>query len=158
MAPNPTVTLTPYESELAAGVGLRRHLSALRRGLVNHHGYKGDGWGDHIEAAGAELAVAKFLGRYWSGSVDTFKASGDVGPYEVRWRSSTTYDLLIRPGDADDRPFFLVLGQFPTYRVVGWIMGRDGKREEWRQHYGDRPAAFFVPQSALHPPTEEIPE
>ena len=151
------VTLDWSELELAAAVGLRRQLSSLRDQRKDKHGFSGPGWTIHIEGACGELAVAKALGRYWNGSVDTFKDADIPGEHtaigfgkvQVRTRSNAYYDLIVRPDDADQDVYILVTGRAPEFEVHGWIRGRDAKQKMWLRTYGDRPAAYFVPQSAL---------
>lgn len=134
---------------LAGQVGIRRQMEALKRGLPDRHGFTGLGWDIHVEGACGELAVAKALGRYWNGSVNTFKVGGDVGAMQVRTRSRSHYELLIRPDDKDQDVFVLVTGTSPKFKVVGWIKGKDAKRVEWLQTHGGRPPAYFVPQKSL---------
>jgi hypothetical protein len=74
-----------------------------------------------------------------------------VSGLEVRTRSESDYDLIIRDNDKLDSIYVLVVGQCPTYRVIGWMRGRDGRRPEYEQTYGNRPRAYFVPQAALKP-------
>lgn len=146
----PDITLTAHEMLLASDVGRMRQISSLRRGLADAHGYSGDdGWTAHIEGACGELVVAKLLGLYWDGSVNTFQRGGDVADLQVRTRSKHYYELIVRPNDKDDARFILVTGIAPVYRVRGWILGRDAKRPEWSQTHGGRPAAFFVPHGSL---------
>lgn len=144
------VTLTPFELWLASGVGIRRHIEALRKGSRDTFGAK-QSWDLHVEGACGECAAAKAIGRYWNGSVNTYHDGGDIGAIQVRTRSEDTYDLIIRDNDPDGALFVLVTGRAPQYCVRGYIRGRDGKRAEWRKTYGGRDAAFFVPQSALQP-------
>lgn len=152
MAEGVAIILTQAELLLAATIGVQRQVEALRQGLPDKHGFDGgEAWTVHIEGACGELAVAKALDRYWSGTINTFKLSGDVGKLQVRTRSRTHYDLLVRDDDCDEDIFVLVVGRAPSYRVVGWIRGKDAKRSEYRQSYGNRPIAYFVPQSALTP-------
>jgi hypothetical protein len=140
---------------MAVEVGCRRQLQAIREGRHDLYGYDGDeGWSLHIEGAAGELAVAKALDRYWSGSVNTYRAGADVGQLQVRTRSQPNYDLLIRDRDDDDAVFVLVTGRVPSFAVRGWLLGRDGKRPEWRREHGGRPPAYFVPQAHLRPITE----
>lgn len=146
-----TVTLSWPDIRRAARVGVERHLAALDRQLPDKHGYAGDGWSIHIEGAIGECAVAHALGRPWDASVNTFKSRPDVGPVEVRTRSRDDYELIVRVDDRDDSPYVLVVGRAPTYRVVGWCWGHEAKRPEWVRTHGDRPPAYFVPQSALRP-------
>lgn len=143
------VVLTDYEIRQAAHAGVDRQVQALVKGLPDRHGFQGSGWDVHIDGALGELAVAKALNRFWSASVGTFKTGGDVGSIQVRCRSRHDYELLVRDTDPDDAAFILVTGRAPTFRVHGWIYGRDAKRPEWRQTHGNRPPAYFVPHSAL---------
>lgn len=148
------VKLSRFEMFMAASVGIRRHIEALSRDLPDRHGFDGaSGWQVHIEGACGEVAFAKAAERYWSGSVNTFKDGGDVGDVQVRTRSRHDYDLLVRPGDPDTARFVLVTGTAPTYRVWGWIRGSVAKSPHFLRTYGDRPAAYFVPKSELHPVT-----
>jgi len=151
------VTLTSFEIFQAAMIGAKRNIEAKVRRLPDRHGFTGSGWDAHIEGACGEIAVAKFLGLYWGGSVNTFKTGGDVSGLEVRTRSESHYDLIIRDNDPPDSIYILVIGQCPTYQVVGWVRGREGKRAEYRKTHGGRPGAYFVPQSALRP-IEELRE
>lgn len=69
--------------------------------------------------------------------------------FEVR---QTPYDsgrLILHRDDADDARFALVTGQLGEYSIRGWILGSEGKDDEWwGDPQGGRPA-YFVPQSAL---------
>jgi hypothetical protein len=145
------VVLTPSEILMAATIGLMRHIASVKAGLPDRNGHEGAGWNLHIEGACGELAVAKGLGLYWTGGINTFKGSGDVGKIQVRTRSKPEYELIIRPDDDEDATFVLVTGLCPAYDIVGKIVARDGKRQEWLCEHGDRPPAWFVPQKALEP-------
>lgn len=145
------VTLTAYELEMAAIQGMRRQIEAVQKGLGHIAGYEGIGWDIHIEGAAGELAFAKSINRYWSGSVNTFKTGGDVGSVQVRTRSKHSYELLVRDQDRDDDLFVLVTGVSPNFKVWGYITGREAKQGQWRQTHGGRPPAYFVPHAALTP-------
>lgn len=139
---------------MAAGVGLERQLRALTDKRPDRHGFvpkEEAGWCLHIEGACGEAAVAKALNRFWDGSVDSFKSGGDVGGIQVRTRSRHDYELIVRADDRDTDVFVLVTGRAPTFRVVGYILGRDAKRPEFLQRHGNRPGAYFVPYSVLTP-------
>ena len=101
------VTLTKSEASMASHVGWMRHLVSVLKGLEDKNGCDGK-WDRHIEGACGELAVAKALGIYWDGSVNTFHSAGDVGNIEVRTRSRHDYDLIVRPSDHLERRFVLV--------------------------------------------------
>lgn len=147
------VTLTGFELSLAAPVGVRRHIDCLVNGrrqaaaAVDPVG----NWQQEVEGACGELAVAKVLGRYWSGSVNTFKMGGDVGDVQVRTRSRHEYDLIVRDRDRDADWFVLVTGTAPRYRVHGYIQGEAAKQPHYRKNFGGHGEAFFVPQADLTP-------
>jgi hypothetical protein len=145
------VMLTEYELQLAAGVGVRRHIASLvggHRQVAAGVEATGD-WTQNIEGACGELAVAKMLGRYWNGSVNTFTVGGDVGALQVRTRSRHYYDLIVRDKDRDGDWFVLATGVSPNYLVRGYIRAGDAKRDEWRADHGGHGPAWFVPQGAL---------
>ena len=144
------VTLSAHEMATAAWVGVRRQVEAKRKGLPDKHGFDGDGWGSHIEGAGGEMALAKAMGVYWDGSVNTFKRD-DLPGIQVRTRSRHDYELLVRRTDSDTEVFVLVTGQMPEYRIHGWIRGGDAKQRRWSRSHGGRPPAYFIPQSELKP-------
>lgn len=142
------ITLTNSEMVMAALIGCHRHIASLR--LKQAHGAT-DTWTLNIEGACGELAAAKALNLFWDGSVNTFSAPDLQPNIQVRTRSKSDFGLIVRKKDNDDEIFVLVTGVSPTFVVHGWIYGKDAKQEKWIQTYGDRPAAYFVPQSALHP-------
>lgn len=134
---------------MASEIGRLRQLASIRRGSVHKYGFTGSGWTEHIEGACGEMVVSKFLGIYWDGSVDTFKAP-DVGlKIQVRTRSMHNYELIVRNDDSDDELYVLVTGKCPSYRIHGYIAGRDAKKREFLQTHGNRPSAYFVPHAAL---------
>lgn len=146
-----TVKLVPAEILHAAHCGAMRYVQNIKLGRPPTYGSERESpWHTHINGALGEVAVAKFLGRYWDG----MGALGDLGALDVRdvqvrWRAKDWYDLLLHPEDGDDLPFVLVTGAAPSYRLHGWIIGRDGKQDRyWSDPAGGRPA-FFVPQADL---------
>lgn len=139
---------------MASEIGRLRQLAAIRRGSNDNHGFSGLGWSEHIEGACGELAVCKLIGVYWDGGVDTFKLPDIGAKTQVRTRSSHSYELIVRGDDSDDEIFILATGKCPTYRIHGYCYGRDGKKSEYSQTHGGRPAAYFVPQKALRPISE----
>ncbi|HWP39514.1 hypothetical protein [Fontivita pretiosa] len=147
------VTLQPYEIQMAAAVGVRRQIEALARGLPDHHGARHDsGWQYHIEGACGELALAKFLNLYWDGSVNTFRRPDLGSCIQVRTRTRHDYDLIIRDGDDLRHLFVLVTGSCPHYAIRGYLPGQSVLgRSDWRQSYGGREVAWFVPAAALRP-------
>ena len=143
------ITLKDYELVQAATTGGLRNIGAIKRGYESN--IAGKEWQAHIEGACGELAVAKAMGRYWGGSINTFKHGGDIDStgWEVRTRSDHNHDLIVRDTDPDGRVFILVTGRSPTFRVHGWIESGDAKREEWLQDHGGHGPAYFVPKEHL---------
>lgn len=143
------ITLAWHEYAMASEIGRLRQLTSVRRGSADNHGFNGLGWSEHIEGACGEMAVSKFLGVYWDGGIDTFK-NADIGArIQVRTRSSHSYELIVRPDDYDDDIYVLVTGKCPKYRIQGFTYGSAAKKKEYLQTHGNRPAAYFVPNSKL---------
>ena len=151
------IKLEAYEIYMAAMVGMRRRISIMAKtGFKNTNKThsKDFGWHTDIEAACAEMVVAKFLGMYWDYSVDTFKVP-DVGGIQVRHTAYDTGCLVIRDADSNDEIFLLVTGSSPEYFIRGWVTGYSGKKDEYLR-YQDTPGgeAWFVPQESLRNPME----
>lgn len=105
------------------------------------------------------MALAKHLGMYWS-DVPRLDYAGDVGGYQVRWTEHPTGHLLLYDRDADHKVYVLVTGGPLSFRIPGWIVARDGKREEFRDigvRLGLRDGAYAVPQTLPLHPMEELP-
>lgn len=149
-----SVSLEWYELSRAALVGVSRNVEAMRMGCQNRMPIN-DEWSIHVLGACGECAFAKATGRYWSGGVNTFRASADIGgSIEVRTRSKHTYDLIVRDNDSDSSAYVLVTGGPKDFVVHGWIRGADAKCGEFLANHGNHGAAYFVPKSALRPLSE----
>lgn len=152
-----TVQLSWFEVFQGAMAGVMRRIEAQK--LERPEPYcspKSDPWGVDIEAACAELAVAKFVGVYWESVVRQPKnLPGDVGRIQVRSTTLPDGCLILHKRDRDDATFVLVVGRIPKYRVAGYIQASACKQERfWSQ--GDGRAAYFVPQSALTAPDKAL--
>jgi hypothetical protein len=116
------VSLEPYEAAVAVHVGAARNKSAVGRGSKDV--YKSDpvsAWGMHVEAAGAEMAVAKYLGLYWDGSVDTYRSgSGDL-PYTLI-DVKHSQDGKWKVKDRDTGELILVRGVMPNYCIEAYCL------------------------------------
>lgn len=147
----PSVVLTPSEMLHAAQCGAYRHVQNIRNNRPEHYGCKPeDGFKIQIAGALGEVAVAKFLGRYWVGmaALGDFKAA-DVLGVNVRAISNPAKGLILRPWEKDDMPFVLTLGIGPTWTLCGWILAREGKAQEFRRDPDGRGEMFIVPQARL---------
>lgn len=145
-----TVTLHWKEMEHAVLAGGHRNIRAIEKGVPQSRGRsENDNWTSHVEGAGGEIAASKVLDIYWEMGESKTDASG----LEIRTMSQTHYGLLVRPQDIQrDYTCVLVVGCMPKFRVVGWIMARDAKRDEWLFDPSSRGApCYLVPQEELLP-------
>ena len=143
------IELNANEVLVATYIGSRRNAEAKFRGRKARFPEKvpGELWGFHIEAAHAELAVAKYLGIYWGFGVNTFHVADIVNTkLEVRW--SLREDVKVRP---DDNGIIVsVTGSSPTYEIKGWIKAEDAKQDKWK-YTKTLPVCYFVPHKELLP-------
>jgi hypothetical protein len=145
------VRLTAYEAMMAGEVGFRRQVKAMMRNSAPRfpEQYAGQLWYNHIAGACAELAVAKVLGLFWGGGVDTFDREDieDTG-YEVRFSPVGKPKVMPR----DSRIVIGVIGNAPSiieFTIIGWLQAEDAKREEWKSP--TEPVCYFPPKTTWHP-------
>lgn len=143
------ITLSHDELFQAALVGIARRVESLRRGSPGRY-VDGTEWSNDVESCAAELALAKYLDRYWTG-LTMYTERGDVSKrLQVRHTMRTDGCLLVRPRDVQrNHAFVLVTGMYGSYSIVGGIRALDAQRPEWERNPGDYGRAWFVPQSAL---------
>lgn len=147
------VRLGKWEFLHAQTISSWRQTDNLTNGRSDAYGYRGNGWGLHIEGGIAEYAVAKHLNLFWSGVVsDPFVLPGDVGHVQVR---STCYPhgrLVVHPRDSDEDIFIHVIGNPAAreYKIMGWYVGGEAKRDEWWEDpQGSNRPAYWVPNAEL---------
>lgn len=154
------VTLDWSEKQVARFVGHQRHVGARERGLTRTTSNRGaPPEADSSEAAkikdmhaaGAEMAVAKLLGLFWSPALLTqTKEVADVGKdIQVRHTTLNSGCLIVAPEDPDEHTYYLATGELPTFMIHGPIRGEAAKRKVWLRNPGERGRAYFVPQNAL---------
>ena len=155
------VSLTPAELSIGSTVGLQRQLKCLQnsrtgKSLENYEenwgspGKKGL-WGNSIEGALGEFAVAKYLGLYPSGIAG--KDSTDVGEhYEVRTRPHPLDELFLKKRDKKDKYYILVIGSYGIYNLKGWISALEVfDHEEWyHDNNGKTSESYWVPDEHLN--------
>ena len=154
------IQLTNAEMFTAAFIGIRRRIYAIVSGKKAARGLSEDAdvWGMDIEGAGAELAVAKLLNRYWNGTVGETKP-GDVGGIEVRSSTKHNNRMIVYENAPDDTPFIFVTGKIPNLEIRGWMTGKDAKKHEyWTNPSGGDRYAYFVPVADLKPMHHLFPE
>jgi hypothetical protein len=150
------ILLTDGEMLDAVTKGGRRHIYALKKKLRPADGAPEDSWNEHLCGALGELVVSKFFNVYWNATVGRLDTA-DVGALQVRTKMTMAYtDLILKRTDDDAAAFVNVLSEPPRFALTGWILGRDGKREEyWREGAKGR-YGYFVPEEALNPDIEAL--
>lgn len=147
------VPLGPDEKAMAELLGSRRFRSSRRAGSPDvHFPHDEASEPQDQDAAGAEIAVAKFVDS-WPRAFDGRGAGNsgeDVGGAQVRSTRHEGGRLLVYEHDRDDQVFVLVVGSLAAgYRAVGWLYGGEVKQrpEWWRSDF--RYPCAAAPQSAL---------
>ncbi len=97
-----------------------------------------------------EAAVCKFQGIPYVCSLFGI----DAGKYEVRGTKYKNGRLILHPTDKDNAIYILVVGQVPTFNLVGWIAGKNGKQDKFLDDPVGGRLAYFVPQEELSPVEE----
>lgn len=151
-----SVTLTWAEVLLASNVGVMRNVQSLKlgRGRIDSPAHQFGGmdyaWATNIEGACGELAVAKYLNRFWSGAIGDIEAD-DVGPYQVKTNTSRRWDdLIVRTWNKPNRVYISVLSFLPRFVICGWEFGTQVKKAEFlRMGRKDMPA-YFYPRARVH--------
>ena len=154
------VSLSWDEEMIARAVGELRHHKARagnhtrytdERGKPGEEDDSSEARKKDVDAAGAEMAVAKITNCYWPPSLEA-QTNGlpDVGKaIQVRHTRLPHGSLIVSPKDRDEQYFFLVTGEIPEYEVRGFLKGAEAKKEQYKRAPNGRPAAYFVPQKAL---------
>jgi hypothetical protein len=106
----------------------------------------------HSEGVGAEIAVARYFGvEDFKPTVNTFKNEPDVYwngiAMEVKQTSHKNGHLIITDDDRDTDIAVLVVGESPSYYVVGWIPVGVAKRPRFASAMG----GYWVSQINLQP-------
>jgi len=107
---------------------------------------------EEVVGACGEIAFAKYTGKFFIPSVNTFHNAADVGEnVEVRCTSLLDGCLIVRNNDADDRVFVLAIADGKNVDLIGWLYGRDAKQQQWLKNPNGYRQSWFVPQSFLQP-------
>lgn len=103
----------------------------------------------HSEAAGSELAAAKYFQiPHFKLTINTFKTIADVGSQiEVKHTTWKDGHLIIRERDRAEDIAVLVTGKSPVYYVVGWIPVAIAKTDRFKHKDG----SWWVSQINLRP-------
>lgn len=106
----------------------------------------------HEEVVGclAELAMGKFIDRYFIPEVGTFHTKPDcLHDIEVRATAWEDGSLIIRDNDADDRRYVFCVVSGKSVEIMGWLYGYEAKKNEYIRNPNAYRASWFVPQAKL---------
>ena len=144
------ITLNFGEMTMAGTVGVQRQAYAIVKNLKDVGGADSSkAWEDSVVSAMCELAVAKALNLFWCPNVGITTGVDVGGAIEVRMCREANHRLVLRPSDKDDMPYVLVLAQPPHFTILGWLLGRDGKKEEHLDYRNNGEELYFVKQRFL---------
>jgi hypothetical protein len=132
--------------------GLRRRLRAMQKGRTYKNGRPADDilYKYDIEGAMCELAAARILDLPWEETVELDRVKGDVAGMQVRSTDREDGCLILYKDDDPEDIFLLVTHSIPVFTLRGWLMGHEGKLEQfWDTKRTGRPA-YFVPQSVIY--------
>jgi hypothetical protein len=156
------IKLSEEQEDLARTKAIERQSQSEARRNANRHGASANRTPEedlklHLSGCRGELAAAVAYGVDAPLHVNVYHSVADIGlAGEVRTRSRSDYDLLIRDDDAEDRYYILVIGTSVwgnPLTVVGGIWGKEAKNHpEWRKNWGGHGEAWFVPQEFLSVP------
>jgi len=149
------VKLTWWEMLTAYHVASQRRIMNMQKKLAGRYGAPEREGSEELDiiAARGEMAVAKGLNLFWSGTVGNYGAVDVGGLVEVRTRSKDWHALILHPDDKDDTPYVLVdASKPPVFRLVGWMFGKEGKDKRfWSDPSKQNRPAFFINQKDLRP-------
>lgn len=108
------------------------------RNNAGHYNYA-IGWfksmAEFAESIASEWAVAKYLEAPFDPFAMKKKIQADVGEiFEVKWTHWQDGQLIIHEYDRNSDIAILVTGQYPYYKLAGWIPVAVAKRDRYRHH------------------------
>jgi len=157
-----TITLDIAQVDTATDKGKQRAASYKPQfeGITHKKNYDlerhGGDWNEfelkHIDAVGAESAVAAFMGlKNFKPLNGSFKDVADVGlNLEVKHTRRDNGNLIISSIDRDDDLAILVTGRMPTFSIIGWRPVIECKQDKYRSDRirGD---SYLIPRFDLYP-------
>lgn len=151
----------PEEAQIVE-VGYQRQKPYFGDPTRNINYSEGDLWELHQHAvcAGAEMAFARMMGLTdFIPHFNKWKSELDIPGFgEVRYSATGDRGLRYTVRDNDDSWYVLIVGGLSVktkryapswtgnpYQAVGWMLGRDCKRDEWKFNQ----TTWYVPRQEL---------
>ena len=153
------VKLSQPECRIATYIGRLRREISLAYGRKTRRDWTPDGFRNDVEAAAAEMAVAKYLNIYpeWQptpGAVPRFDLTWNGQRLDVKSTQRQDGNLLI-PYLEEYLLYVLVCGQMPQYHILGKIRGVEvplaGRWVTMKPQ-----ACWLVPADKLEPLKEKL--
>lgn len=147
------IAMTVAEFAVAVQSAVTRMLISAGQG-INHASTYNRTWLRrlHEEVVGclAELAMGKFIDRYFIPEVGTFHTKPDcLHDIEVRSTAWENGSLIIRDNDNDDRRYVCCVVTGKGVHLMGWLYGHEAKKNEFIRNPNAYRASWFVPQAKL---------
>ena len=99
-----------------------------------------------------EIAFQKYRGKFFVPSVNTFHREADVDEnIEIRGTANPKGRLIVRENDDDNKVYIFTIVYGDKVVLMGWIWGRDAKKEQFLDNPDKRREAWFVPVGKLNP-------
>jgi hypothetical protein len=145
------IRLTSSEMMAAATVGVMRRVGSLYKQMDTNRHAPHSSWATDIDGAAAEMAVSKYLGRYWGAHTKNFHGKDVEGGIQVRSTTRADGHLIIRETDKEPEDIFvLVFANAPTYVIQGCIACKLGKTDKYfREGNGTGSDAWWIPRNQL---------
>lgn len=158
------VALEPFELEHAVSVGHRRHIANVAKQDAYHYdkARMQDNVTANVAASACEMAVAKALNKYWSGSVwdssqhDRYRREPDIPPdLEVRRVREPGNPLAVRRRDVEAGRVMVSAyadeeTNFAIVTINGWL-DAETAWEVGRPSSYDKENTRLVDQKLLYP-------
>lgn len=135
---NDTIKMSEQEAYICFDAALK--LSKEHNPNQNAGHYNGaKGWfgglAEFAESILSEWAVARYYGFDFDPYESKRKIKADVGEIiEVKWTHWHDGQLIVHEYDRASDIAVLVTGQFPYYRLAGWIPVAVAKRDRYKHH------------------------
>lgn len=146
------VKLTHVEELMAGAFGFERTMKAKLNGFEDRSFQKlnfADKIARDVEACGAEIAVAKYLGLDdFKPDNEAFKNFADIGfNIEVKWTKWKEGSLILDDRQRENDVAILVTGNMPNLYVCGWTPVSMARRPSRRRSDG----CYWIGQADLFP-------
>jgi hypothetical protein len=157
-----SVQLTEVEIQVVEMIAHGRHVESRIHKIANKQVDGGDLDAEYNRAikidkigAMAEMAYCKYRNKYFEPRLNNFKEADVGNNVQIRGAelrpNGRPSSLIIRKNDNPHHYYVLVECEVDTGRcwVRGWVLGKEGMKEEYFGNKGKGKPCYWLPQSAL---------